>query len=825
MDLMTLVAKVTIDTKDFERGIATVKTSFEALKGAGEKALSFSDIAQNVGKTFQNIGSTVSEAGKMFAPFSAAATAGLGTAVKVTADFDAQMSKVGAISGATGKEFDGLRDKAREMGATTKFSATEAGQAFEYMAMAGWKPQQMMEGISGVMNLAAASGEDLATTSDIVTDALTAFGMSAKDSGHFADILAAASTSANTNVSMLGESFKYAAPVAGALGISAEDTSVALGVMANSGIKASQAGTALRAGLSNMANPTKQMKEYMDKYGISLQKNADGSINLQATMEHLREKMGNLSTTEQAAAASAIFGKNAMSGWLSIINASDQDFEKLTGAIDNCDGAAEEMANKMNDNLSGQLTILKSQLQELAISIGDAVIPKLREFISFIQDVVDKFNNLDDSQKDMIATIGLVVAAIAPVLLIGGKLISGAGTMIIAIGKIVSIGGTLISSLTGIVVAIGPVGIALTALAVAGVAAGVLLYKNWDTVKKKAVQIWTAVKSTISNALDAIKSAVQEKSDAAKTVITNAWNAAKTVVTNVVTAIKTVVSTGWDAIKTVISTVGNAIKTVLTTLWNAYKTLITTEMNGIKTIITTVWNAIKTVISTVLGAIKSVITTYVNGWKTIISTVLGAIKTVVSTGWNAIKTTILNVVTSLKSSLQSKWNEIKQQVNSAFAASNFVEVGKNIVSGIISGISKKASDLFNALKNLASEALSAAKKKLKSNSPSKLFRDEVGQWIPAGIAVGIEQNTDSVMSAIDDMIDEMVPKVDFENERFSLNSNSSSNGKSGQSITDVGGVIINVYGAPGQDINDLADIIARKINQDVYRNQAVWGMA
>lgn len=262
---------------------------------------------------------------------------GLGTAaVKTAADFDAQMSKVSAISGATGQDLQDLRDKAREMGAKTKFSASEAGAAFEYMAMAGWKTGDMLDGIEGIMNLAAASGEDLATTSDIVTDALTTFGLSASDSSHFADVLAAASSNANTNVSMLGESFKYCAPVAGSLGMSAEDTAVALGLMANSGIKASQAGTALRTGLTNLAKPTKQMQTYMDKYGISLTDSSGNMLSMRELMVSLRGKMGGLSEAEQAAAASAIFGKNSMAGWLAIINASDEDFDKLCDSIDTC---------------------------------------------------------------------------------------------------------------------------------------------------------------------------------------------------------------------------------------------------------------------------------------------------------------------------------------------------------------------------------------------------------------------------------------------------------------------------------------------------------
>lgn len=231
----------------------------------------------------------------------------------------------------------------------------------------------MLNGIEGIMNLAAASGEDLATTSDIVTDALTAFGKSAEESGRLADIMAAASSNANTNVSMMGETFKYAAPVAGALGASMEDTAVAVGLMANSGIKASQAGTALRTGLSNLAKPTKQMKEWMDKYNISLVENEDGSVNLRETMIQLREKMGSLSETEQAAAASAIFGKNAMSGWMAIINSSDSDFDKLTQAIDNSEGAAQKMAETMGDNLQGKITIFQSALEGLGIALYEKV--------------------------------------------------------------------------------------------------------------------------------------------------------------------------------------------------------------------------------------------------------------------------------------------------------------------------------------------------------------------------------------------------------------------------------------------------------------------
>ena len=355
---------------------ANANTTLCKIEEAGKKF-------EAVGKKMTSVGTTLTR--NVTAPILAIGTA----AVKVTADFDESMSKVKAISGATGEQFDQLREKAREMGAKTKFSASEAADAMTYMAMAGWSTESMLDGLDGILNLAAASGEDLATTCDIVTDALTAFGLKASDSSHFADVLSAASASANTNVSMLGESFKMCAPVCGSLGISAEDAAVALGLMANAGIKGSQAGSSLRTGLVNLAKPTQQMKTYMDQYNISLATNADGSVNLRETMVNLRTQLGSLSETERAAALSAIFGKNSMAAWAAIVGASEEDFEKLTSAIDGCDGAAEEMAATMQDNLNGQITILKSALQELAIQIGDALMPTIRNIVSVIQGWVE----------------------------------------------------------------------------------------------------------------------------------------------------------------------------------------------------------------------------------------------------------------------------------------------------------------------------------------------------------------------------------------------------------------------------------------------------
>ena len=396
---------------------------------ANQSAVAVQKIAA-VGKDLKNLGDKISGVGTTLTKTVTTPIVGLGTvAVKTAADFDTAMSQVGAVSGATGSELEALRDKAREMGSKTKFSASEAAEAMNYMAMAGWKTSDMLSGIEGIMNLAAASGEDLASTSDIVTDALTAFGLTAADSGHFADILAAASSNANTNVSMMGETFKYCAPIAGALGFSAEDTAEAIGLMGNAGIKSTQAGTALRTIMSNLSGEVKICGSSIGEVTIATT-NADGSMrDLSAILADCRTAFGGLSESEKAAAAEALVGKNAMSGFLALMNAAPADIEKVSNAIANCDGKSAEMAATMQDNLAGQLTILKSQLEELAISFGEILMPAIRQIVTWVQGFVDKLNGMDEGTKNTIVTIGLLAAAIGPVLIVIGKVVSAVGSI------------------------------------------------------------------------------------------------------------------------------------------------------------------------------------------------------------------------------------------------------------------------------------------------------------------------------------------------------------------------------------------------------------
>lgn len=337
------------------------------------------------------------------------ASFGVAESVNSFQDFEAMMSQVKAISGATGQAFDDLTAKAQEMGATTKFTATESAEAFNYMAMAGWKPQQMIDGISGIMSLAAASGEDLGTTSDIVTDAITAFGLTAGDAGHFADVLAQASANANTDVSMLGESFKYVAPVAGAMQYSIEDTSLALGLMASANVKGSMSGTALKTSIANMVKPTNDMAEAMDKYGISITDGEGNLKSLKGVIDNVRGSLGGLFRDEQTAVASTIFGKEAMAGMLAIVNASEEDYNKLSNAIYNANDAAEGMADTMLDNLKGSFTLMQSAIEGTENAFGKRLSPYLRGIAGGITDmmpeITDGINAVMDVADDKIAGV------------------------------------------------------------------------------------------------------------------------------------------------------------------------------------------------------------------------------------------------------------------------------------------------------------------------------------------------------------------------------------------------------------------------------------
>ena len=557
---------------------------------------------EQMGEKAKNVGSSLTSMGHSFAPVSAAAAAGLTASAKSFMDFESGMSKVAAISGATGEDLQNLTDKAKEMGATTKFSATESAEAFSYMAMAGWKSEQMLDGIAPIMNLAAASGEELAGVSDIVTDALTAFGLKASDAAMFSDVLAAAASNSNTNVGMMGESFKYAASVAGAMGYSVQDVSIALGLMANNGIKADMAGTALRNMIQRMTKPTKESAAAMERLGVTLADDEGNMYSFRQIMDQLRGSFGHINmpmeefnerlgylndaledgtlteskynkeveeivkqaygaeAAEKARTAAMLGGARAMPALLAIVNSTAEDYEKLTAAIDGASepmarladgsivplsqamasgqevietytGSAEQMAKIMQENVAGSWVEAKSAMEGAAIEAGEVLAPYLEKAADKVKELAQWFSNLDQETQDTIVKTAALVAAAAPLLITGGKVVSGAGSLITAGGKVTGMIGKLIPSLgsattamsgaasssaaagAGIAGLASPIGIAVAALAVLA-GAFITAYNSDEQFAAEVDKSMTEAKKAMTDLINTVKPAWEAFSSA-----------------------------------------------------------------------------------------------------------------------------------------------------------------------------------------------------------------------------------------------------------------------------------------------------------------------
>lgn len=381
---------------DIQREASQTSRHIQAIQAANAARGNFSDAVSG-------FKSTLGTAGMIAAPVIAA--------VKSFSEFEATLSKVKAITNATDEDMAKLKEQAAELGETTQFSASQAAEAMTYLGMAGWNTTQIMSGMPGMLNLAAASGSDLATVADIVSDDLTAFGMNAERAGRMADVMAAASTNANTNVEMMGMTFKYVGAVAGALKYSLEDVSVATGLMANAGIKGEQAGTSLRAIMNRLVAPPASAARAMEQLGISVT-NADGSMKpFSQTMKDLRAKFAGLSDAEKAELASSIAGTEAMSGFLAIVNASNADFDKLSNAINNADGAAARFAKTSQDNLQGDLTSLKSSIEAVANSFGEILTPVLRSVTQTVTEAARGASGFIKNNTGLVASLTGIAAA------------------------------------------------------------------------------------------------------------------------------------------------------------------------------------------------------------------------------------------------------------------------------------------------------------------------------------------------------------------------------------------------------------------------------
>lgn len=425
----------------------------------------------DAGNSFMRYGRSLESTGKMLTGAITAPVMGVGAAaLKAGRSFTDEMNTVQAVSGATGKDFEQLTALARKMGAETKFSASESAEALKYMGMAGWDTQQMTAGLEPILNLAVAAGTDLATTSDIVTDALTAFGLKAEDTAHFTDVLAQASNSANTDVVGLGEAFKYVAPVAGSLGYSVEDVSLALGTMANAGIKGAKAGRALSTSIMRLGSPTKEMSGALSQLGVSLTDSEGKMLPLRTVLDQLRGSFKGLTEEQQLAYASTIFGKDAASSMLPILNASQSEWDKLAGSIDNAEGATKRMRDIMEDSLGGDFDKLKSAAEGALLDIFDIIEPTVRDIMQKVSGLLETFHSLPDESKERIVKLALALASIGPTLMVFGKLNKGIGGTILKLGKFGSElkkAGSLTKWLGG-----RPIGIVFKAFKKLGVAMG-----------------------------------------------------------------------------------------------------------------------------------------------------------------------------------------------------------------------------------------------------------------------------------------------------------------------------------------------------------------
>lgn len=802
-------------TLKWKQAVADAETDLNRLQNELKTLPSNLDlVAQKMsamGSKLETLGSTMMSVGRTMTSYvTGPIVAGFTAAVKTAGEFDQAMSKVQAIAGATAEDMQSLRDLALYMGKTTVFSAKEAAEGLTYMAMAGWKADQMIGGLPGIMNLAAASGEDLGTTSDIVTDALTAFGMKAEESAHFADVLAAAASNSNTNVSMLGESFKYAAPVAGSLGYSIEDVAIGLGLMANAGIKADMAGTSLRNMFNRMAKPTKESAMAMERLGLELYDDQGKMYSFREIMDQLRDSMSNIIVpldeyekqldlldqqledgtltekkyeaaleelnlqtfgaegAEKARAAAMLGGTRAMSGLLAIANATTEDYEKLTKAIDNSsqafalladgsvvplnealksgqeiireyNGSAEAMAAVMLDNLPGQLTLLKSALEGLAISIGDLLMPKMRVFVGQVQNLVDKFNALSDEEKMQIVKIGAIAAAIGPALMAGSKIFSLLGKFLqfaepLATG-IQAITGSMGASSASFLAAVGPIAAVVAIIGVL-VAAFVTLWNTNEEFRNNMTATWNHIKESFSG----FASQIEERLPAIQQAFTNVVNFVKPLWENFCNLLGPAFEAAFQLISVILDALFARIVAVIdmiTGLLTGNKELF---MQGLQEFITSIWTLLQE--------------TWAIWWKWILST-FEVILSFFGTSLEQIKTMITNMLITIGLAVTTKAKEIvdfvveKVQEVCDFIASlpsKFYQWGVDMIQSLIDGIESMMGALVDCIENVASTVADF----LHFSEPDKGPLSNFHTWMPdmmSQLAEGIEAGRHQVQVA------------------------------------------------------------------------------
>lgn len=743
VDVGSATGYLDLDISGFLANLRTAQS--EADRESKNMATKVGNNITGIGKSMTSVGSTLTKSATV--PLLGIGTAGL----KVASDFDSAMSGVKAISGATGEEFDALRAKAIELGGSTAFSANEVAEAMTEMAKAGWDSQQILDGMSGVLDAAAASGENLGTVSTIVADAMTGFGMEAKESTRVADLLTQAANSGTIGINDLGESFKYIAPVAGSMGLSIEDITTALSAMSQSGIKGSQAGTSLRGMLTRMVKPTDQVAAAMDELGITLT-NSDGSFkSLDQILSEMRGSFSGLTDEQKTNYAATLAGQEGMSGLLSLLNMSQEEYDEIAASMDNASGVAKETAEVMRDNLSADVEELTGSLESLAITLAEHIIPHLRTFVQWLTELVGKFTALDPETQKTILKFAGIAAVIGPVLMVLGKLTTSIGSIITTFGKIPGAIAKAKSAFTAVSAAIGGISAPVVAV-VAVIATLVAAFKHlWDTneeFRNNIIGIWNEIKDTLSGFFDGIVerlNALGFDFENIMDVLKAAWDAFcsllapvfEGVFQNISNILKTVtgVLTGildvfiglftgnWDqflqGIKGIFESIWNGIVSWIQNIWNtivglldAFLNLFGTNIENVMTSISnffqSVWNGIKSFFGNLWENLKSIVSTAIKAIQNTITNILNAIVTFWKNIWNGIKTFASTVWNSIKSVITSTFNAIKGTIE------NILNGISTTWSNIWNGIKSAVSTIWNGIKSVVSGAINSVKGTIQS---------------------------------------------------------------------------------------------------------------
>lgn len=781
-----------------QREIVETEQNLRSLETqANQSATAVQKIA-TTGESLKTTGDNISNAGKKLLPVTAAVT-GLGTAsVTTAANFESSMSQVQATMGITKDSMstldgqsvntmDALSNLAKEMGASTAFSATECAEALNYLALAGYSTQEMADTLPTVLNLAAAGGIDLASASDMVTDAMSALGMETAEADMMVDQMAKTASTTNTSVAQLGEGILTIGATAKSIKGGTAELNTALGILANNGIKGAEGGTHLRNIILSLQHPTVQAATKMQELGVSVYDSEGNMRSMNDILGDLNTSMEGMTSEDKANIISTIFNKTDLSSVNALLANTGSTWDSLQSSIENSAGAAQQMADTQLDNLQGQLTLLKSALEGLAISFGQLLMPALKSIVGAVQKVVDWLNSLDEGTKKVIVTVALVAGALGPVLIVVGKVISAVGTIMTIVPKIAGVINTVKTAFMALnaTMLANPI-VLIVAAIVALIAIFVVLWNKCEGFRNFWKGLWEGIKNIVSTVVEALKgfftgvidfvknnwqglllmlvnpfagafkllydncegfrnfiNGILEK---IKTALTNAWTAITTGIQTAWNAISSFFTTIWDGIKTIFSTVLEAIKTAIITYINAYKTVITTVFNAIKTVVTTVWNAIKTAIDTVLNAIKTAMTTAWNAIKTTVTTVVNAIKTVITTVWNAIKTAITTVMNTIKSTISSIWNGIKSTIS-------------GIVNGIKSTVSTVFNNMLSAIKNTVGKIASSIKSGFQTaisfitSLPSQAL-----QW-GKDMIMGIVNGIKSCINAVGDAVKSVADKI------------------------------------------------------------------